>query len=115
MTKAELYFYENIKKMDKRYLKYTKTKYYGKDCVNVEPICEGLNISGYWCSEEFANELHDIRYKDERCRTPYEIDLLNCAYDFFYNNMDAWDDFVDIENYERFVRAMDDDFLRAFE
>ena len=115
MTQAELYFYDNIKKPDKRYLKYTRTKYRGKDIVKSEPIYEGLNISGYWCSEEFANELLDIRYKKEECRTPYERDLLNCAYNFFYNNMDAWDEFVDITNYERFVRAIDDDFLRAFE
>lgn len=113
MTQAELYFYDNIKKKDQRYLKYTKTKYRGKDCIKVEPICEGLNISGYWCSEEFAKELHDIRYKDERCRTPYEIDLFNCAYEFFMHEMCEFDDFVDWENYERFINAMDDDFLES--
>lgn len=115
MTQAELYFYGTIKKLDKRFLKYTKTKYRGKDCIKIEPIYEGLNISGYWCSEELAKELLDIRYKNIECRTPYETDLLSCAYEFFQANMDAWDEFVDITNYERFIRAIDDDFLRAFE
>lgn len=115
MTQAELYFYNNIKKIDKNYVKYTKTKYRGKDCIKVEPICEGLNISGYWCSEEFAKELHDIRYKKEECRTPYEKDLFNCAYNFFMKYMDDWDVFVDPDNYVRFINAMDDDFLHIFE
>lgn len=115
MTQAELYFYDNIKKIDKSYVKYTKTKYRGKDCIKVEPICEGLNISGYWCSEEFAKELHDIRYKKEECRTPYEKDLFNCAYNFFMKYMDDWDAFVDPDNYVRFINAMDDDFLHIFE
>lgn len=111
MTQAELYFYDNIKRPDKRFLKYTKTKIRGKERILVEPIYEGLNIEGYWCSEEFAQELQDIRYKDEECRSSYEKDLLNCAYNFFYANMDAFDEFVDWDNYERFVHALDDDFF----
>lgn len=111
MTEAELYFYNNLKKPDKRFLKYTKTRIRGKECVLVEPIYEGLNIEGYWCSEEFAKELLDIRYKSDECRTSYETDLLNCAYNFFYNNMDAFDEFVDWDNYERFINAISDDFF----
>lgn len=111
MTKAELYFYNNIKKIDKRYVKYTKTKYRGKDCIKVEPIYKGINIEGYWCSEEFAKELLDIRCKKDECRTPYERDLLNTAYEFFYSHMDACEDFVDWDNYERFITALDDDFF----
>lgn len=111
MTEAELYFYNNLKKPDKRFLKYTKTRIRGKECVLVEPVYEGLNIEGYWCSEEFAQELLDIRCKSDECRTPYEKDLLNCAYNFFYNNMDMFDEFVDWDNYERFVHALDDDFF----
>jgi len=111
MTQAELYFYDNIKRPDKRFLKYTKTKIRGKDRILVEPVYEGLNIQGYWCSEEFAKELQDIRYKEEECRTSYEKDLLKCAYNFFYNNMDAFDAFVDWDNYERFINAINDDFF----
>ena len=111
MTQAELYFYDNITKIDERYVKYTKTKYRGKDCIKVEPIYEGLNIQGYWCSEEFAKELSDIRNKQYECRTPYEKDLLNCAYNFYMQEMCEFDDFVDWDNYERFINAMDDDFF----
>lgn len=115
MTQAEVYFWHNIKKPDKRFLKYTKTKYRGKDIIKIEPIYDFININGYWCSEEFAKELQDIRYKDERCRTPYEIDLFNCAYDFFMKYNDDWDAFADPDNYVRFINAMDDDFLHIFE
>ena len=111
MTQAELYFYDNIKRPDKRFLKYTKTKIRGKERILVEPIYEGLNIQGYWCSEEFAQELLDIRCKNDDCRTPYEKDLLNCAREFFMQEMCEFDDFVDWENYERFINAMDDDFF----
>lgn len=111
MTQAELYFYDNIKKIDERYVKYTNTKYRGKDCIKVEPIYEGLNIQGYWCSEEFAKELLNIRCKKDECRTPYEKDLLHCAYDFYMQEMCEFDDFVDWDNYERFINAMDDDFF----
>jgi hypothetical protein len=113
MTQAELYFYDNITKPDLRYMTFKKTKYRNKDCIKVEPVIEGLNVSGYWCSEEFAKELHDIRYKDEKCRTPYEIDLLNCAYEFFMKEMCEFDDFADWDNYTRFINAMDDDFLES--
>lgn len=111
MTKAENYFYNNITKMDKRFLNVTKKKLHGEDCIDISPKYEGLSIQGYWCSEAFAKELLDIRCKKDECRTPYERDLLNTAYNFFYSHMDACEDFVDWDNYVRFITALDDDFF----
>ena len=111
MTQAEEYFNQMINQKDWSMLKCTKKIVRGKEVNYIEPIYEGMNINAYWWPKELEDKLTEIRNKQEECRTPYEIDLFNCAYKFFMQEMCEFDDFVDWETYVRFINTLSDDFF----
>lgn len=111
MTQAEIYFYSKVKFMDAKYAKFSKKSFRGKEAIYAEPICEGVNLQGYWWPEDLEKTLKEIRSKDVRCRTPYEKDLLNTAYEFFEKYSCDFDAFATWEVYERFINTLSDDFF----
>lgn len=111
MMLAKDYFNEMINQKDWSMLKCTKKIIRGKEVNCIEPIYEGMDINAYWWPKELENKLTEIRNKRETCRTPYEKDLLNYAYDFFSYASCECDLFVDWETYVRFINTLSDDFF----